>query len=249
MRPLLALLVVSIGPLACASQKEPVIPSFVDVTPIASPADGAPPEARSAAGSHASPRRARAGTPDLVDGFAGIHVGDTLAQIQAITGGTTSIASFEDEQAAWQSAGYDTSNEPVFAIGFDEVVSFDGTKIPLFKAFFTRGRASILKFSAYSAESVDVSRFGIEPSCFMHAPPSTVTQSLGPGFVLTHSNNGQETIWNYPDRGVSVLAQDGVVQVFDVYGELSTAERARVDAALRRAAFAERASGAGVRRP
>ncbi len=109
-------------------------------------------------------------------------------------------------------------------IGFDEVHIWDrppeGIGFPFWKVFVKDGKVVGFVVTAYGNESEPTTAKTRVGSCFLLGDESTITRSLGVDRVVVRDPKHAHATYHYPARGVSVIAKDGKVRVFQVYGRL-----------------------------
>lgn len=215
----------------CACGPGPAAPpAEVAVIPIAAPPRAAP-GALVAAEEEAPARPA-------IRGMGKIRVGQPVAEVRRILGPESRSVSAESEAREWTSAGYEPNAGLVFLIGFDSMLVYDtpppGETLPFWKIYVKQGRVVFIILSSFSDYGNDVvlSRVGFPPSCFMMADEAEVERTFGKSASRVEDTPHGHTTYHYLDRGVSVIAVEGQIRVFDIYGPIEGRRRATFHKAL-----------------
>lgn len=186
-----------------------------------------------------SPHELRRATPGekrkqaTIEGALGLYVGQPIAAAEQLVGGTVSHVGHDEEEAAWVNSGYTIDEEPIFVLGFDQVSEFSAPKLPVYKLYASRGLVRTIKFSAYVVDGASLERkVGFDPSCFLLGPPEGAVETFGPATYVEDMPDRSRVVFHFVDAGLSVLAEDGRVRVFDVFGSLTPTEDRRIRDAL-----------------
>lgn len=203
---------------ACAASAPPVDPQApATVVQVQS----APPAMTLAATEPA----AAAPAPLLTSGAAlevgGVRPGMTLDALRSALGPEAKSEPYDAVRATWEAAGYDTTAQIEFLVGFDTVLTYNEgnakTTYPFWSIFAKDGRVSVMKLTKYVPGTGELSETGFAPSCYLTRDPSGIQDTFGDRFIQVESTSFGHTSFHYLERGITVLSKDGQIAVFDIY--------------------------------
>jgi hypothetical protein len=175
----------------------------------------------------------------VIDAIGPLHVGEPLEEVRRAFGPETSVLTSAEESALIQEAGYELNGNVFVVLGFDKVHVWDtppkGIGFPFWKVYEKDGRVIGFIVTAYGNEGAPTTaKTGVGGSCFLLADEATITPSLGSDRIVVNDPAHGHTTYHYPSRGLSVIAKQGKVRVFHVYGTLPKEKRDLLRAVLPR---------------
>jgi len=73
-------------------------------------------------------------------------------------------------------------------------------------------------------------KVGFPPSCFLLEPPPWIFETFGQNYV--EEQVPDHVTYHFVDRGISVMVFQDAIRVFDVFGDVGDAMRAKIKAAF-----------------
>lgn len=217
---------------ACASPRAGA-PAEATVVSIALPPPPAEMPAPPAAEGEGDPPAAARG---LVTGMGRVHIGQSIDEVRRILGPETETLSEDTDREGWREQGYDPDQELMFMIGFDTLLVWnepsEGADLPVWKIYARGDRVVYIVLSSFTSSEMDVTRVGFAPSCFMMRAAGSIESACGSGFLHEQDEEHNHESFHYLDRGLTVIAVEGQIRVFNIYGDIGPGPRARFRQAL-----------------
>lgn len=145
----------------------------------------------------------------------------TIDALRQVLGPEAKSEPYDAVRATWEAAGYDTTAQIEFLVGFDTVLTYNEgnarTTHPFWSIFAQDGRVSVMKLTKYVPGTGPLSNTGFPPSCFLTRDPRGIQETFGSRFIQVESNTSGHTSFHFLERGITVLTKDRQIAVFDIY--------------------------------
>jgi hypothetical protein len=173
----------------------------------------------------------------VVEAMGPIHVGQPISEVRAAFGPETRVATYAEETSEFDAAGYGARANILVLLGFDQVLVWEtppqGVGIPFWKVYVRDGRVVGFVVTSYGSENdPTTAKTSVANTCFLLGDEATIKQTFGADPVVVHDGAHGHATYNYLSRGVAVLAKEGKVRVFQVFGRLSAEKQAKARALL-----------------
>jgi hypothetical protein len=177
------------------------------------------------------PTRAPTRDPKMIRAIGSVEIGQTVAQLRSHLGAELRRTSYDDEEAAFKNFNYDPKRVVAFIVGFDEVFIFNDDTVrtdpPIWKVYVKDDHVVLIKITTVGFEEhLREHKVGFEPSCFLLDPPQGIFDTFGQGYV--EEQLPDHVTYHYVDRGISIMVFADAIRVFDVFGDVGDAVRARI---------------------
>ncbi|MBN1498886.1 MAG: hypothetical protein JW982_01910 [Spirochaetes bacterium] len=160
-------------------------------------------------------------------GIGKLRIGMSMEDVLLIFGNPTNKIWYDLAYNEYVESGYDPEQMILFYQGFDTELTFDNDisgidyPYPVYVMYFSNNRLVYFVLTSYCYPDDKFMNLKVKGKVIYMETTKNIIEWYGSDYVIIHTNDYDEYV--YPERGISIISDEGIVRCIDIFKPLDSA--------------------------